>query len=348
MSAVPTIVHRLRSVRTRPLDIRKAAAVVSFTRLRLTDEDGLRYVFNDWERDCGVKSNQEAQVNAVMDRSFQRTVHESEKVIRKIADGTIVLPGHVAAPTGRTRTPLSERGWSPLTARPGKIAGAAVRVEQMAQPERWTLMHEGKGKGGASLRRRTLFCYRALVVMGDRGEGRHVVTLFKLYGPKDPAADYLLLGDWAPIAHLTPTARELAVKATRVLRRAIAERHGEALETAAIGAQNRRMAMVDRASIPRTEEGRKSALLLRPGQGAVLLEELEGIARAEAVTDIDAWKAKRAEADRSFVEPRHALHEQLRKLAGAERKELVYTLQRESGRMLARAATSFYAATGAS
>lgn len=315
------------------------SAELTHLRLRLEDEDTLRYVFCDWETDCGVRSNHTAQVEALVDRSFRRSIDAAEREIRRERDkGGIRLA--LDAPRSR-KVPLALRGWPSENVRISKNSGPTVRSDREAQPQRWT--HAKQGAGGRNFRAKILAGYRALVAMGERGAGGHVVVLFKLYGPRDPAADYLRWPDFAPIAHLTKTAEALAVRATKALRRSIAEGHAARLPNLlgheAIQAE--RLRILDRLL------SEKPCLALTLEQVHLFdkrLEELDRVEKSAATFDLAGWIARRAEAERATVEPRHALEAHLRHVGTAERDELVHAVDADAGVMVARAATAFYSA----
>lgn len=314
-------------------------------RLQIADEDSVRYVLNEWERDCGVKSNHQAQVNAIVDRNFRRTVDAVAKEQRGIADGAIRRPRHVRDARTR-RPPLSMRGWpTELTAKPGKAgASAPVRHGVHFAPELWTLRHEGDGRSRAPERQRrhtTIETFRTLKRMNDDGRDIDVVVLWKLYGPTDPAADYVVFDRVAPIAHLTATARALGEKATKAHRREIAERFAAPLARAIASVQDSRLGLIDRAlAAP------GSPLAIAPGDLPLFQRQLEELERCEklAGTNMAEWTAKRAAAERSSIEPREALRLALAKPSSSERSALIIAIKADCERMVRRSATAFYTA----
>jgi hypothetical protein len=339
MAVTQSFGARLRERGVRATDIAAAAASVAHMRLRLDDEEHIRYVFCDWERDCGVRSNQEAQVNALQDRTFKRTVDAAERELRRASEtGGIRLA--LASSNFARKVPLADRGWSKLTAKPGKSSGQAVRFDRMAQPERWTMT-----KNREHVRDPALRAYRALHAMNEAGLGRHVVVLFKLYGPRDPAADYLRFSDWAPIAHMTPAAREIGDRATKHLRRDIAERFAGAITTRAHGAEATRMAIIDRALLAEPAVGeRPHALPLLDTSGVAAAHvRLAAIDQAEAMAGhLGEWTAKRAAGERATIEPREALDVHLRKIDPSEREALEDKVGIQAAVLLGRAATAYY------
>jgi hypothetical protein len=50
--------------------------------------------------------------------------------------------------------------------------------------------------------------YRALVVMAERGQSRELVVLHRLYGPRNPLAEFPVFGDVAPVIDMTPVVDE--------------------------------------------------------------------------------------------------------------------------------------------
>lgn len=326
----------------------RIAAAPTALRLRLDDEATLRYVFSDWEAACGVRSNHGAQVEALTNGVFREAVHQTSSERQRRREGA-------------AKVPLAERNWSTVTAKPTKSGGAGfplrtelvqgsasryddprtVRVT-IAPPEEWSLLpNRIAGPSGPVKRSGVLAMYRALQSLEAHGAGgaRTMVVLYRLYGPRDPGADYLTFGDVAPIVHMTPRAAELAARATAAMREARAEGHASALEPAALQAE--RLAILDRATIGDN--------VVRGGRRL----DAETVARLRArLLELDGIEAnrdrfeRRAETDRSVVEPRPALEEALRTRSGAEKRFLRDEVTAQASQLRTRAHNALRSALG--
>lgn len=94
--------------------------------------------------------------------------------------------------------------------------GVGALLENLFLPERWAANFEPK------FRRQVREAYRALRDV-DAREPLDAVVLWFSYGPRNRMRDWPTFGDSAQIAHLTPTAQALAVRATSKLRSKLAE-----------------------------------------------------------------------------------------------------------------------------
>lgn len=204
-------------------------------RLRLEDEAALRFVFTDWERAAGVRSNHTAQVEALTSGVHRQVVHELAGERQRARERAVKIP-------------LSDRGWPTITARPVRPTVAqfplrTIRIEgdrldpapvrcTVAPPEEWALLPAVvRGPSGPLRRTDVVRMYRALCELERRGDARNVVVLHLLYGQRSPGADYVAFGELAPIVHMTRAAAEVAARATMALRRQLGSRFvPEALE----------------------------------------------------------------------------------------------------------------------
>lgn len=104
-----------------------------------------------------------------------------------------------------------------LNPRSGAPAPTTIVVDGVKCPvaiqERWVLDRPKRQRD------RVHAVYRAIGRMHEDGEGKLVVVLWRMYGPKDPNAPYVTIGELAPLAHYTATARALGARATARLRK---------------------------------------------------------------------------------------------------------------------------------
>lgn len=263
MSAiVRSVASYLAGGRSRSSGFDRASASIGVLRLDAEIENTVRYVFCDWEAAAGVRSNHGAQVERVAAGIFREALHTETRAAQRVnearkqtlddaVDEAVERAGGVrlALSEGnfrvRDRIPLSERGWSRVTAKPSgastggfpmrtiTIGGKAFHDDDgtptrctVAATEQWAMLPRSlPGHRGPVRRTRVVEVWRALRALETRSTAgpRLLVALHMAYGPRDPAADYHTFGELAPLVHLTDVAWELAAKATKAERRARAE-----------------------------------------------------------------------------------------------------------------------------
>lgn len=185
----------------------------SVSRLRLVQEDQelLRFTFCDMERVAGVKSSHEDQIAALSREHGE--LRRSDRVVAWLE--------------GRGFK-YSERGFSKVNVRPmqgGNSARFPMRMVQLegdkyGPPVRvsWAPQDEWVCRAPRALREGVRLAWLTLREMGPKTP-RLVSALWKVYGPRDPAADYTTFGaELAPLVHLTATAEGLAATKTAKLR----------------------------------------------------------------------------------------------------------------------------------
>ena len=110
---------------------------------------------------------------------------------------------------------------------------APYRVDQLTKIEAWACWsNHASGGRNEPLGRRADIAYHTLVEMVDRGQKRHVVTLYLMYSDATPASrrsdfgrsDAYGLADFVPLALETETVLRHAKKMTAELRRELAEK----------------------------------------------------------------------------------------------------------------------------
>ena len=290
--------------------------VADVARLELDGQtaNAVRYVFTEWERAAGVKSNFGAQAERLAAGIYREALHSVAAERKRTKERTGIRLALDAHEFHVRKIPLSDRGWSTLTAKPSGASsgGFPMRTVQIAgdkngpdwakepvlvtvgSTEEWALLPAVvRGWDGPVNRRRVVEVYRAIAALEQASaEGpRLVVALNLMYGQRSPAADYQAFGDIAPLIHLTKVALGLATKATQALRRELTERRYGAWTW--------------------DDEGERSALV-----AAEMLSRTETVSPREAVTA--------------------ALH----RLQGPERRSLAASLTKSARLLLATASNA--------
>jgi hypothetical protein len=288
------------------------------TRLRLANDDAelLRFTFCDLERVAGVKSSHEDQIAALSREHGD--MKRSDRVVAWLEGRGLKY---------------SERGFSKVNARPmqsGCSARFPMRMVQLEgdrvdpEPVRvsWAPQDEWVCRAPVKLREGVRRAWLTLRELAPKSP-RLLSVLWKVYGPRDPNADYTTFGaEIAPLVHLTATAEGLAERAT------LRAREEDSRELA-------------RRDLEASLAGREEVPDLR--------ERVECTV-AEAAARSHVW-----------VEPRHATDAELRRLRGAiegkgadgapdaetrarlrgDLTELTTTLKLEAERLLIRATTAY-------